>query len=122
MTGAAFLHGLVTAALVIAVVCLAVRFLLPVVLHLLVEPVRDCVSLAAALFLLPEYWVSRSRRREGTVPIPFAYAYGDGIAHLAGLGDRSVVLLFRSLARAAAKAPPLAVAGVTAAWELSTLF
>ncbi|MFD2474141.1 hypothetical protein [Amycolatopsis silviterrae] len=120
--GAAFLHGLGTSALVIAAVCLAVRFVLPAVLKILVEPARSCVSLTAALLLLPEYWLSRSRRREGALPAPFAYAYGDGIAHLAGLGERSVVLLLRSLAEASATVPPLAVAGVTAAWQLAAAF
>ncbi|WP_406629277.1 hypothetical protein [Amycolatopsis sp. WGS_07] len=119
---AAFLHGLGVSALVIAVVCLAVRFVLPAVLKVLVEPVRGCVSLAAALLLLPEYWLSRSRRRGGAVPAQFAYAYGDGIVQLAGLGDRGVVLLLRSLAEAAATVHPLAVAGVTAAWELAVSF
>lgn len=118
--GAAFFHGLVTAGLIMAVACLTVRFILPVALTLLMDPLRSCMSLTAALLLLPEYWFSRSRRRGGSAPAPFAYAYGDGIVHLASLGDRSVTLLLRSLADAAATVHPLAVASITAVWEVAT--
>lgn len=113
-----FPHALVTSVFVVVVACLVVRFAVPVVLRTLVEPVREAISLVAAVLVLPEYWVSRTRRREGGTPSPFAYAYGDGVARLACVGDRSVVLVLRSLARAAVAVHPIVVGLLTIGWQV----
>ncbi|WIX99564.1 hypothetical protein QRX60_36745 [Amycolatopsis mongoliensis] len=116
----AFPHALATSAFVVVVACLAVRFALPVVLRTLVEPVRETISLVAAVLVLPEFWISRTRRRDGGTPSPFAYAYGDGIARLACVGDRSVVLVLRSLARAAVAVHPIVVGLLAIVWQVVT--
>ena len=105
-----FPQTLATSILAILVACLAVRFVVPSVLRALVAPAREIVSLVASVLVLPEYWISHSRRRKGGTPPHFAYVYGDGIARLACLGDSSIVLLLRSLARAALTVHPIAVA------------
>ncbi|WP_328612529.1 hypothetical protein OHS18_24450 [Amycolatopsis sp. NBC_00355] len=106
-------------ALVVALACLIVRFAVPVALKTLIEPARDVVTLVAALLVLPEYWVSCARRRAGGAPPHFAYLYGDGVTRLAWLGDRGVVLVLRSLARAASTVHPLVVGLAAAAWKLT---
>lgn len=115
----AFPHALATSALVVVVACLAVRFALPTVLRTLVEPARELVSLVAAVLVLPEYWISHARRRDGRTPPSFAYAYGEGVNRLACLGDRSVVLALRSLARAAVAVHPIAVGLLAATWKIA---
>ncbi|MEV4145433.1 hypothetical protein AB0J40_17305 [Amycolatopsis sp. NPDC049691] len=106
-------------AVVVAMACLVVRFVVPVALRTLVEPARDVVTLLAALLVLPEYWVSRAHRRAGGTPPHLAYLYGHGVTRLAWLGDRGVVLTLRSLARAAVAVHPLVVGLVAAAWKLA---
>jgi hypothetical protein len=118
MMWSAFPHALATSVLVVVVACLAVRFALPTILRTLVEPAREIISLVAAVLVLPEYWFSRARRRDGSTPSPFAYAYGDGVTRLACLGDRSVVLMLRSLARAAVAVHPIAVGLLAVAWKV----
>lgn len=120
MMWSALPHALATSVLLVAMACIAVRFVLPALLRTLVEPAREVVSLIAAVLVLPEYWISRARRRNGGTPHHFAYVYGDGVVRLAALGDRSVVLLLRSLARAAIAVHPIAVAVVVVAWQVVT--
>ncbi|MEQ0565600.1 hypothetical protein ABJI51_41530 [Amycolatopsis sp. NEAU-NG30] len=119
MMWSAFPHAFATSVLVVVVTCLAVRFAVPAVLKTLVEPVRDIVSLTAAVLVLPEYWVSRARRRDGGTPSSFAYAYGDSVTRLARLGDRSVVLVLRFAARAAVAIHPIAVGSAAVAWRIA---
>ncbi|WP_410572833.1 hypothetical protein [Amycolatopsis sp. cmx-4-61] len=104
--------------LVVAVACLVVRFVVPIMLRTLIEPARDVVTLLAAVLVLPEYWLSQARRRAGGAPPHFAYVYGNGVTRLAWLGDRGVVLVLRSLARVAVSVHPLAVGLAAAAWKL----
>lgn len=104
--------------LVVAAVCLAVRYLLPVVLTALVEPLCGVVGMLAALLVLPEFWISTAYRRDRGGPPHLAYLYGDGVCRLARIGHRSVHLSLQSLARAAHTVPPVAVALVVVAWQL----
>jgi hypothetical protein len=111
-------HGFLGFVLVTAVVCLAVRYLLPVVLTALVEPLCGIVGMFAALLVLPEFWVSTACRRGGGGPPHLAYLYGDGVCRLARIGHQGVRLSLQSLARAAHTVPPVAVALVVVAWQL----
>jgi hypothetical protein len=104
--------------LVTAAVCLAVRYLLPVVLTALVEPLCGVVGMLATLLVLPEFWISTACRRDGGGPPHLAYLYGDGVCRLARIGHRGVRLFLQSLARAARTVPPAAVALVVVAWQL----
>lgn len=115
---AGFAHGFLGFVLVTAAVCLAVRYLLPVVLTALVEPLCGVVGMFAALLVLPEFWISTGYRRNGDGPPRLAYLYGDGVCRLARIGHRGVRLCLQSLARAAHTVPPVAVALVVVAWQL----
>jgi hypothetical protein len=110
--------GVLRFLLVAAMICVAVRYLLPVVLTALVEPLCGVVGMLAALLVLPEFWISTAYRRNGDAPPHLAYLYGDGVCRLARIGHRGVRLVLRSLARAAHMVPPLAVALVVVAWQL----
>jgi hypothetical protein len=111
-------HGFLEFVLVTAVVCLAVRYLVPVVLTALVEPLCGVVGMFAALLVLPEFWISTACRRNGGGPPHLAYLYGDGVCRLARIGHRGVRLSLQSLARAARMVPPVAVALVVVVWQL----
>lgn len=111
-------HGFLGFVLVTAVVCLAVQYLLPVVLTALVEPLCGVVGMFAALLVLPEFWISTACRRGGGGPPHLAYLYGDGVCRLAQVGHRGVRLSLQSLAKAAHTVPPVAVALVVVAWQL----
>lgn len=111
-------HGVLGFVLVTAVVCLAVRYLVPVVLTALVEPLCGVVGMFAALLVLPEFWISTACRRDGGGPPHLAYLYGDGVCRLARIGHRGVRRSFQSLARGARTVPPVAVALVVVAWQL----
>lgn len=111
-------HGFLGFVLVTAVVCLAVRYLLPIVLTALVEPLCGVVGMFAALLVLPEFWISTACRRGGRRPPHLAYLYGDGVCRLAQIGHLGVRLSLKSLAWAANTVPPIAVALVVVAWQL----
>ncbi|MBP2184569.1 hypothetical protein [Amycolatopsis magusensis] len=103
----------------VVVVCLTIRFVLPVALRSVVEPARDFVMVVAALLVLPEYLVSRRHRLDGRTPPQLAYLYGDGVARLAWAGDRAVVLVLRSLARAATTVHPIVVGLFVVIWRVA---
>jgi hypothetical protein len=114
------LRGLLSLIVLAAMTCLAVRYVLPVVLKALIEPLRGVLGMIAALLVLPEFWISTASRRGGGGPPHFAYVYGNGVVRLALLGHRAVGVVLRSLARAARAAHPVAVAVVAVAWELNS--
>jgi hypothetical protein len=110
--------GFLSFVLVVTVVCLTIRYLLPVALTALVAPLCGVVGILAALLVLPEYWVSTACRRDGGTPPHVAYLYGDGVCRLARLGHQGVRHLLRALARAAHGVPPVAVVLVMVVWQL----
>ncbi len=63
-TASVLLHGALLTAVVIALACLAVRWLLPLALRLLREPLQDAIDIVAAGMLFPEYWLSLNPPRE----------------------------------------------------------
>jgi hypothetical protein len=110
--------GLAWFLFVATVICLAVRYLVPAALMALVDPLCGVVGMLAALFVLPEFWVSTAYRRDGGCPPHLAYLYGEGVCRLARLGHRAIRLTLRALAAGAREVPPLAVAMAVAAWQL----
>jgi len=112
------LVGVVWFLFVLTVICFAVRYLVPVMLTALVDPLCGVVGMIAALFVLPEFWISTAYRRDGGCPPSLAYLYGEGVCRLARLGHRGVRLALRSLATAAREVPFVAVAMVVGAWQL----
>jgi hypothetical protein len=112
------LAGFLGFVLVTAAICIAVRYLVPVVLTALVGPMCGVVGMFAALLVLPEFWISTAYRRGGAGPPRLAYLYGDGVCRLARIGHRGVRLSLQSLARAAHTVPPVAVALVVMVWQL----
>jgi hypothetical protein len=116
LTGLA--DGFLSFVLLVAVVCLAVRYLLPAVVKALVDPLCGVVGMLAALLVLPEYWISTACRRNGGGPPHLAYLYGDGVCRLARMGHRGVRLALRSLALAAHAVPLVGVMIVVATWQL----
>lgn len=113
------LAGLAWFLFIVTIICVAVRYLVPVVLTALIDPLCGVVWMLAALFVLPEFWISSAYRRDGGCPPSLAYLYSEGVCRLAGLGHRSVRLALRSLASAAHMVPPLAVALAVGAWRLA---
>lgn len=100
------------------VACLAVRYLVPVVLMVLVDLLCGVVGMLAALVVLPEFWISTAYRRDGGCPPHVAYLYGEGVCRLARLGHRAIRLTLRSLANGAHTMPPPIVAMAVGAWQL----
>jgi hypothetical protein len=115
------LAGLAWFVFLATMICLAVRYLVPVVLTALIEPLCGVVGMLAALFVLPEFWISTAYRRDGGCPPSLAYLYGEGVCRLARLGHRSVRLALRSLANAAHAVPPVLVVLVLGTWQLATI-
>jgi hypothetical protein len=113
------LAGLFWFLFVTAMSCLVVRYLVPALLTVLVDPLCGVVGLLAALFVLPEFWISTAYRRDGGRPPPLAYLYSEGVCHLARLGHRGIRLALRSLVVAAHAIPPPAVALAAGTWQLA---
>lgn len=108
------LAGLTWFMVVVTTICLAVRYLVPAALIALIDPLCGLVGMLAALFVLPEFWISTACRRDGGRPPSLAYLYGEGVCRLA-----HVRLAMRSLARAAHTMPPLAVVLAVGVWQLA---
>ncbi|MGH3973164.1 MAG: hypothetical protein ACRDS9_07550 [Pseudonocardiaceae bacterium] len=88
-----FLREIVLIALLAAVACVVVGWLLPRVLQAAAEPLTDGVAFLAAVLLLPEYWLSTAMRERRGSPPAISYQYGDAVAGTA----RVLQCLFREL-------------------------
>lgn len=113
--------GFVWFLFIATMVSVALRYLVPTALTALIDPLCGVVWLLAALFVLPEFWISRACRREGGCPPSLAYLYGEGVCRLARLGHRAVRLTLRSLANAAQTMPPPVAVIVVGTWQLVTI-
>jgi hypothetical protein len=102
----------------VTVACVVVRYALPVALTALVDPLCGMVGVVAALFVLPEFWISAAYRRDGGCPPALAYLYGEGVCRMARLGHRVIRHTLRSLASGAHTVPPPIVALTVAAWQV----
>lgn len=110
----ALARGALFTALVVVVACVAVRWLLPLVLRLLRRPVQELVQLVGACLVLPEYWVSWAVRRvTGGSPPLLVYEYGHAVGWAARLAHHAVDRVFTVVANVAARLH-VAVVGVAA--------
>jgi hypothetical protein len=98
-----------------------VRWLLPAVLRLLLEPLLDVIGFAAACLLLPEYLVSTVARRRTGAPPSIAYEYGALVAGAAGLVQRVLRRACRLLAVVAQNVPAAAAAAMAIGVHLAVL-
>jgi hypothetical protein len=108
---------IVLIAVVCALACLTVGWLLPLSLQILVEPVQVAIDIVAAAMLLPEYWLSRASRRIIGRPPQCAYQYGNAVAGSARLMHSIIDHCFRGLEAVATAVPlelvVLAAGGIT---------
>jgi hypothetical protein len=110
----AVFQDLVLIAVVSALACLTVGWLLPLSLQILLEPLQYAIDIVAAAMLLPEYWLSRVSRRIIGRPPQCAYEYGNAVAWSARLTHSIIDHCFSGL-EAAANAVPLELVAVAAA-------
>lgn len=117
----AFLYQLVVVAVVGAAGCVAVRWVLPILLRIALGLLLDAVLCLGAILLLPEYWLSSARRRRRGRPPTGAYEYASAVAGAC----RAVHLLLRrglrGLAVAAHAAPLPLVAIITGGLYVAAL-
>jgi hypothetical protein len=110
----AVFQDLVLIAVVSALACLTVGWLLPLTLQILLEPLQYAIDIIAAAMLLPEYWLSQASRRITGRPPQCAYEYGNAVAWSACLMHSIIDRCFCGL-EAAANAVPLELVAVAAA-------
>lgn len=113
LSASVVLHVALLAAVVIAFACLTVRWLLPLALRTLLEPLQDAIDILAAGMLFPEYWLSWASRRVIGRPPQLAYEYGSAVAWMARLVHSLIDRCFRGL-EVAANAVPLTLIAVAA--------
>ncbi|MBN6042027.1 hypothetical protein [Amycolatopsis sp. 195334CR] len=107
--------------LFVALTCLVVRFVLPVVLAVLIEPLRGVVLVVAAVLVLPEYWVSAASRRRHGCPPGLAYLYGSVVGWMAAIACRAVGVVCEGMANVAKIVHPALIGLVAASWQLLRL-
>lgn len=93
-----------------AVSCVAVHYLLPVMLRLLMRPVQDGIWLLAATALLPEYLLTTALRTTGRPPLAAAYAFDDAIIWSAQTARSTAELILRLSSRTAQRVHPAVTA------------
>lgn len=114
-------YGAVIVAMVIALSIVTVRWLLPLALRILLEPLRHTVDIAAACLLLPEYWLSTASRRFVGAPPYWAYEYGTAVSWVARLIHAILDRLFRGLDSVAGAVPFLVIAVAAGGITISQL-
>jgi hypothetical protein len=110
---AGLLHVFQTLAVVAvtaAVSCVAVRYLVPVALRVLMRPVQDAISLLATAAVLPEYLLTTVLRATGRAPLPAAYAFDDMVAWWARTMRGAAQLVLELSSRTARRMHPLITA------------
>jgi len=113
-----FFHAITLVALIVAVTCVAIRWVLPLVLEILTGPLQDCIAAAAGLVLLPEYALTTIMRRMGRSPFHIAYDLGDAIAWAVRTLCVTVRITFDGLSRTARSIHPAIVAVISGALAL----
>jgi hypothetical protein len=108
----AVLVGLLQVAVVAAVACPVVHWVVPIVLRAAVGILEETVGAVASLLLLPEYWVSTAIRARGGCPPQLAHEFGGAVAGTATHLQRFVRRVCLGLSRAARAVQPVVVAVV----------
>jgi hypothetical protein len=102
-------------AAVVAVVALGagliLRYVAPMLLRSLIEPVQEAVTLPFVAVLAPEFLLTSTLRAVGRPPLRAAYDFGDLVSWAARFCRGAVYVSFSTLSRAA-RATPLWVTAV----------
>lgn len=108
-----FFQSITLVALIIAVACVVVRWVVPLVLEILIKPLQDGIAAVAGLALLPEYALTTIMRWMGRSPFRIAYDLGDAIAWVVRTSCVTVRITFDGLSRAARSVHPAIVAVIS---------
>lgn len=118
----AIARGALFTALAVVLACVAVRWVLPLILRVLKRPVQDLIQVVAACVVLPDYWASRATRRiTGGPPPMVVYEYGYTVGWIARVAHNVIGRTFAVLATIASSVHPAAVAVAAGAVEISLL-
>lgn len=98
---------------VIAVTCIAIRWVVPLALRILTRSLQDGIAAAAGLVLLPEYLLTTIMRRRGRAPFCIAYDLGDATAWTVRTLCATVRITFGGLSRASRSVHPAIVATIS---------
>jgi hypothetical protein len=107
----------ITTVVVMAVACVVVRWLLPLVLRLSQRPLQDLIDLTAALLVLPECLLSSTCRRVVGMPPRISYEYAAAIGWAAHIVHSVLGRAFPVVARIAGRIPAPVVAVVAGCVE-----
>lgn len=108
-----FCQSIILVALVIAVTCVVIRWVVPLTLRILTRPLQDSIAAVAGLVLLPEYLLTTIMRRMGRSPFCIAYDLGDATAWTVRTLCVTVRITFGGLSRAARSVHPAIVAVIS---------
>lgn len=108
-----FCRSILLVALIIAITCAAIRWVVPLTLRILTKPLQDSIAAVAGLFLLPEYLLTTIMRRMGRSPFCIAYDLGDATAWTVRTLCAAVRIAFGGLSRAARSTHPAIVAVIS---------
>ena len=117
----ALLQELLLIIVIAASACIAVRWLVPIALRLVLDILEDAVAFVAALLLLPEYWLSTTIRERQDSPPQVAYEYSAAVAGVARHLQLALRRICRGLAVAAHAAHPVLVAAIAVGLHLVLL-
>jgi hypothetical protein len=113
--------GAAQVAVAVVVACVTTRWVAPTVLSLLARSVQGTVAAIAALIILPEYYLSITRRRRQRRPPQLAYDYGATIGWIALQIHRAVGFLIHGLAAVLRAIPMIWVAILAAGLTIGSL-
>jgi hypothetical protein len=90
--------------------CLLLRFVLPVLLRTMIQPIQEAVTLPFVAVLAPEFLVTSTLRAVGRPPLRIAYDFGDLVSWTARFCRSVVYVSLSTLARAARASHPAVTA------------
>lgn len=108
-----FFQSITLIALITAVACVVVRWIVPLVLEILTKPLQDGIAAVAGLVLLPEYALTTIMRWMGRSPFRIAYDLGDAMTWVVRTSCVTVRITFEGLSRAARSVHPAIVAVIS---------
>lgn len=108
-----FCRSIILVVLVITATCVAVRWVVPLILRILARPLQDGIVAVAGIVLLPEYLLTTIMRRRGRSPFCIAYDLGDATAWTVRTLCATVRITFGGLSRAARGVHPAIIAVIS---------